>query len=135
MTLKETSSHLPKTPTLEVMTYERLLTEPKKLQAAILVLGTHGWEDLLVWLQAERQEHLERSVDSASAEDREGHRVIARWMKTFITQGTEDLRAMVETELADTAGDEQYMEFDSTEGQPESSNGSGSGPPAGIHKG
>jgi hypothetical protein len=56
-------------------------------------------------------------------------------MKTYITQGAEDLRAMVETDQPSNEGDEQYMEFDSTEGQPESSNGSGSGPPSGIIKG
>jgi hypothetical protein len=122
-----------------VVTYERLLTEPKKLQAALWVLGSQGWEDLLVWFQAERQEHLEASVDSDDPVHQESHRTIAKWLKSFITQGTEDLRAMVETE-PDASEEDQYMEFDSTGGQepgPEGPNGSGpeDGSPRGIHQG
>jgi len=80
-------------------------------------------------------------VDSDDPETRESHRTIAKWLKSFISQGVEDLRAMVETPLdpADK-GEEQYMEFDSTGGQetgPEGPNGSAQddGSPRGIHQG
>jgi hypothetical protein len=57
-------------------------------------------------------------------------------MKNFITQGREELVGLEAAQRAPSnEGDEQYMEFDSTEGQPEGTNGSGSGPPSGIIKG
>jgi hypothetical protein len=78
---------------------------------------------------------LERSVDSDDPITQESHRTIAKWLKTFITQGAEDLRAMVETDLPANEGDEQYMEFDSDEGKSEGPNGSDPNPLSGITKG
>jgi hypothetical protein len=57
-------------------------------------------------------------------------------MKNFITQGREELVGLEAAQRAPSnEGDETYMEYDSTEGQPEGSNGSDPNPPSGIHKG
>ncbi len=114
MTSNDTSSPSPKT-TMRVPTnYEQLLGQPKKLRAVVRTLGTAGWEDLEQWFLAERQEHLERSVDSDNAEDREGHRVVARWLKHFIQVVKVELLA---TELAERHPEPEpvteYMPHDS----------------------
>lgn len=128
MTSNDMSSASPKTNGQGPMTYERLQEELPKLRAAVLALGSQGWEDLEVWFQAERQYHLEALVDSDEPDRREYHRNIAVWMKHFITFTKEQL---ISIEHADRnpvpAGDPDSMDFDSDSVQ-ESPSSSGSVP-------
>ena len=124
MTLKDTSSVSPKTNGQGPMTYERLQQEPQRLRRVVSALGREGWRDLEVWFQAERQAHLESAVDSADAETRDGHRVVARWLKYFLSIVKEEL---VDLEKADREpvpeGDPGYMDFDSDSTERPSSSG------------
>jgi hypothetical protein len=76
-------------------------------------------------------------VDSDEPVVQESHRTIAKWLKTFIGQGTEDLRAMVEGKQDTSEPNDHYMDFDSEEGQEPFTepNSSESEPPRGIHQG
>lgn len=138
MTSNDTSSASPKTQTQLLVTYEQLLTEPKRLRQVVSVLGSQGWEDLEQWFLAERQAHLEASVDSDDPDAQTGHRVVARWLKHFLTIGKEELvsleRARREPSTQD--GDDHYMDFDaSTKQETGGPNGSDPESPRGIHQG
>ena len=91
MTSKPTSSNSPKTNGQEPMTYERLLAEPKKLRQVAYLLGSQGWEAMELWLQAERQVHLESLVDEDDPQKREAHRAIAKWINYFTTTAKDHL--------------------------------------------
>ena len=96
MTSNDTSLPWQKTTKQDPISYEKLLAEPKRLRAVIRVLGTDNWADLEQWFLAERQEHLERSVDSDDPEARESHRTVAKWLKHFISIVKDELLATEE---------------------------------------
>lgn len=68
----------------------------------------------------ERQEHLEASADSDDMKKCEEHRVVARWIKHFITVVKQELvdwdEAVRHPEPPPTS---EYMDFDSESGIPE----------------
>ena len=67
-----------------------------------------------MWLQAERQAHLESAVDSDDPGEREGHRVVARWLKHFLTVTKEELIGLEQNDRNPVPeGDPEYMDFDS----------------------
>ncbi len=120
MTSNGTSSDSPKMKNPEKMTYDKLLSEPEKLRQVTYLLGSQGWEAMELWLQTERQDHLECLAESEDEGERETHRIVAKWIKYFIGTCRESLEA------ADTAirhpeppAETEYMEFDSTSGSPE----------------
>ena len=114
MTSKNSSSASPKTNGRELMTYERLQQEPRRLRKVVWALGNQGWEDLEAWFLAERQAHLELAVDSADPTDREGHGVVARWLKHFLSITKEELVAFEQNERNPVPeGDPEFMDFDS----------------------
>ena len=129
MTSKDTSSTSPKTNGQIPMTYERLQTESQKLRRVVSVLGSQGWEDLEVWFQAERQAHLESAVDSDDSEERDGHRIVARWLKHFLSITKEELVGLEKADREPVPeGDPEYMDFDSdSQERPSSSGGVPSG--------
>jgi hypothetical protein len=58
---------------------------------------------------------LEASVDSDDLRHAESHRTIAKWLKTFITQGAEDLKMMEKVQRTPPAAEDPgYMAHDST---------------------
>ncbi len=80
----DSSSHLPTTNSRAPKTLSLLLSDPKKLQEIALVLRSHGWELVEEFLQAERQTHLERAVESDDLDKRQQAVHIARWLKGFL---------------------------------------------------
>ncbi len=114
MTSKNTSSPSLTTTRQDPINYEKLLGEPKKLRALVRVLGTDNWADLEQWFLAERQEHLELSVDSDDPGEREAHRVVAKWLKHFLTIAKDELRAADEAlRHPEPEPVTDYMPFDS----------------------
>ncbi len=93
MTSNDTSSPSLKATTLVPISSEQLLAEPKRLRAVVRVLGTAAWEDLEQWFLAERQDNLERSVESNDPEKRANYRAVAVWLKHFILSVKEELMA------------------------------------------
>ena len=73
------------------VTYEMLLGELPKLRQLVEVFRENQWEALEEWLQAERQWHLEGSVDTDDEEVARQHRVVARWLKHFLSVVKESL--------------------------------------------
>ena len=115
MTSNDTSSPSLKTTTRDPINYERLLGEPKRLRALVRVLGTDNWADLEQWFLAERQEHLELSVDSDDPGERESHRIIAKWLKHFMSIAKDELRAAdVAQRHPEPEPVTEYMPHDST---------------------
>ena len=114
MTSNDSFSHSPSATTLRPPTYEQLLTEPVRLRRVVQVLRSQGWEELEEWFLAERQEHLERSVDSVDPAEREGHRTVARWLRHFLTVSKEYLMSSeaVGREVV-PPGETEYMDHDS----------------------
>ena len=124
MTSNDSSYPSPRTNGQGPMTYERLRNEPARLRKLVWVLGSQAWEDLEVWFQAERQAHLEASVEADDPGEREGHRIIARWLKHFLSIAKEALIDLEHSERNPVPeGDPEYMEYDS-DSNPEGSNGS-----------
>jgi hypothetical protein len=68
-----------------------------------------------LWLQAERQDHLESLINEDVPEKREGHRIIAKWLTYFMTTAKEYLS---DTDHAirnpEPPVETEYMPFDST---------------------
>ncbi len=68
-------------------------------------------------LRAERQEHLEQAVESEDVDQREAHRIVSRWIKRFLEQVVDEIRALDEEERHPTVDPEsmslEYMEHDS----------------------
>jgi len=66
---------------------------------------------------SERQEHLELAVDSDDPEEREGHRVVSKWIRHFLDVVVEGIRSADEEERHPSVSEEsmnpEYMEFDS----------------------
>jgi len=73
-----------------------------------------------LWLQTERQDHLESLAESEDASERETHRIIAKWIKYFVGVCRESLEA-ADTSIRhpEPTAETEYMEFDSTGGSPE----------------
>ena len=94
------------------MTYEMLLGELPKLRQLVEVFRDSQWEALEEWLQAERQEHLERSVDVDDEEVARQHRVVARWLKHFLSTVKESLvdAAKAKPPSTDESDDSPYVE-------------------------
>ncbi len=67
-----------------------------------------------LWLQAERQAHLESLVEEDDPQKREGHRIIAKWITYFLTTGKDYL---TDTDHAnrnpEPPVETEYMEHDS----------------------
>ena len=83
-----------------------------------------------MWFQAERQAHLESAVDSDDPIAREGHGVVARWLKHFLSVTKEELVDLERAEREPVPeGDPDSMDFDSdsTPERPSSSGGVPSG--------
>ena len=84
MTSNSSCSNSTKTRTQAPLTSDKLLGDLQKLRLLVEVLREPQWERLEEWLQVERQEHLEASVDLEDRDKAEYHRTIARWLKHFL---------------------------------------------------
>jgi hypothetical protein len=72
---------------------------------------------------------LESAVDSDDAEERDGHRIVARWLKHFLSITKEELVGLEKADREPVPeGDPEYMDFDSdSQERPSSSGGVPSG--------
>ena len=102
MTSNNSSSNLSKTSSQVVVTYEMLLGDLPRLRRLVEVFRESQWEALEEWLQAERQQHLEASVEIDDDEVASRHRVIARWLKHFLTVTKE---SVIDSAKAKVVGD------------------------------
>lgn len=114
MTSNDSSSALPKTTNPEPPTYERLLGEPQRLHNLAWALASQEWEALAGFLQMERQDRLSLLEDSNDPVEREACRIIAKWIKHFLTTARD---YVVDSDEAvrhpEPESNPDYMEFDS----------------------
>jgi len=85
MTSNSSFSSSAKTKPTPSKTLEAWLSDPDSLRRMAAALRLPEWEEMELFLQMERQAHLEESVDSDDPAQREFHRTIAKWLKNFLT--------------------------------------------------
>lgn len=123
MTSNGTSFPSQTMPRPDQKTLPELLSEPKKLQKLAQVLRTQGWEEVSEVLWAARQEHLERAVESEDNSQRDESRVVARWIKVFLTDVMDRIHLLdQQSREPQKDPDEQIgdsMPFDSDSGEEE----------------
>lgn len=82
MTSSDSSFSSTKAPNL--LTLETLLADSERLRSLAEALKSQVWRvELRPLLEMEQQAHLEQASFSDDSEDREGHRLVARWLKAF----------------------------------------------------
>ena len=120
MTSNDMSSSSQKTNGQGKMTYDKLLSEPQRLRQVVWLLGSQGWEAMELWLQTERQAHLESFIEEEDPQKREGHRIIAKWITYFLTIAKDYLTdAEYAIRHPEPPVETEYMEYDSEGKAPE----------------
>jgi len=85
MTSNSSSSSSARTRMSPAKTLEAWLSDPDSLRRMVAAFRLPEWEEMEQYLLMARQAHLEGLADSDDPEEREAHRIIAKWLKHFLT--------------------------------------------------